>query len=359
MNISIKNGSFQYKNSRKILDNIEFTASSGDAVAILGPNGAGKTTLLRCLMGFLKWNSGDSYIDGTPVSNISSHELWQKISYVPQAKNVSSGFTAKEMVLLGRSSHIGIFSQPSEEDQKIAEELLCELHIDYLADKKCDQISGGELQMVLIARAMAAKPSVLILDEPESNLDFKNQLIVLNTMTKLTNEGIICIFNTHYPAHALQRANKSLILSKEGKYIFGETHKVVTEENIEKAFGVKAAIGEIETDGNMIKNVIPISVSKSDESFVQKEAENSRCIAAATIITDNFGMSEKINEQLHNYNQYLIGRMGMPYPSCNLYIINITLDAPKHIVEELTEKLNLLQDVSSKITYAKGDFDEQ
>lgn len=132
------------------------------------------------------------------------------------------------------------------------------LGITHLIGKKCSEISGGELQMVLIAKALAAEPQVLILDEPESNLDFKNQLIVLDTITKLAAEGMTCVFNTHYPAHALQRADKALILSKDGEYVFGETEKVVNEENIEKAFGVQAVIGEIETEEGIRKDVIPL-----------------------------------------------------------------------------------------------------
>ncbi len=165
------------------------------------------------------------------------------------------------MVLLGRSSRFNILSKPKVKDIEEAEKVLNLLGLLGLKEKKCSQLSGGELQMTLIARALVSEPSVLILDEPESNLDFKNQLLVLETMSKLAAGGLTCIFNTHYPAHALQRANKALLLGKRIEPVFGDTHSVVTEKNIERAFSVKAIIGGIETPGNILQDVIPLYIT--------------------------------------------------------------------------------------------------
>ena len=129
-----------------------------------------------------------------------------------------------------------------------------------------NELSGGELQMVLIARALAAEPQVLILDEPESNLDFKNQLLVLDTMQSLARAGLTCVFNTHYPAHALRRANKALLLGRNGKSLFGSTQDVVTEQNISDYFGVRAVIGSIETPDGAYADVIPVSAAQSEEA---------------------------------------------------------------------------------------------
>lgn len=258
MRLTVKNGSFFYGKEKKILENINFFVDSGEILAILGPNGAGKTTMLRCITGMLSWKQGKSMLDQDNIKGMSPKKLWSKMAYVPQAKGVSSSYTAFEMVLLGRSSRLNPFFPPGKKDIKKAEEVMGLLGITHLIGKKCSEISGGELQMVLIAKALAAEPQVLILDEPESNLDFKNQLIVLDTITKLAAEGMTCVFNTHYPAHALQRADKALILSKDGEYVFGDTEKVVNEENIEKAFGVQAVIGEIETEEGIRKDVIPL-----------------------------------------------------------------------------------------------------
>ena len=353
MNLTVKNGSFFYQKDTPIFNDINFSVDSGEILAILGPNGAGKTTMLRCITGMLKWKGGQSLLDGEPIHTMTPRKLWSRMAYVPQAKAASSAYTAIETVLLGRSSHLNAFSTPKQEDWETAREILELLGIAHLAEKKCSAISGGELQMVLIAKALASEPKVLILDEPESNLDFKNQLVVLDTMTKLAQNGMTCIFNTHYPAHALQRANKSLILSRGGDYVFGSTATVVTEENIRKAFGVDAVIGEIETPGNILQNVIPLNIA-SESSF--SEDRTRRSIATVTIIANSNDMADKINGLLHEYGELMVGRMGMPYRECGLYLINITLDGSREKIMELSHRLNILPDVSVKTTFAKGNF---
>ncbi|MBQ4321087.1 MAG: ABC transporter ATP-binding protein, partial [Oscillospiraceae bacterium] len=186
MRFEVRNGSFRYpKSERQVLQNVSFAAEAGEVTAILGPNGAGKTTLLRCAMGLLKWNGGGSYLDGKDIRRLSYRELWQKVAYVPQARQASDAYTVEEMVLLGRSARIGRFSLPGKEDLAAAAAALERLGLSRYAARRCSELSGGELQMVLIARALASQPEVLILDEPESNLDFKNQLLVLDTMTSL------------------------------------------------------------------------------------------------------------------------------------------------------------------------------
>ena len=351
--LEVKNGSFSYDKAAPVFSDINFNVNRGELMAILGPNGAGKTTLLRCIMGMLKWNSGESLLDGESIRGMPSNKLWSKMAYVPQAKSASSAFTAFETVLLGRSSRINVFASPKKEDIEKAEEALEKLGIIHLSDKKCSCLSGGELQMVLIARALAAEPEILILDEPESNLDFKNQLIVLDTMSALTREGMACIFNTHYPEHALRRADKSLILSKGGSYVFGETGKVLTSDNIRAAFGVETAIGEIETPDSILKNVIPLSLATDG---VSKDVENARSIASITVISDGNTAADKINSLLHEYSSLLIGRMGMPYRECGLYIINVTLDGTRSDINSLSHKLSLIPGISVKTTFAKGDF---
>lgn len=366
MKLSVEKGTFYYKKNVPIFENINFEVNEGEILAILGPNGAGKTTMLRCITGMLKWKAGKSLLDNEDIAAMAPRKLWSKMAYVPQAKSVSSAYTALEMVLLGRSSQLNVFAAPKQADVDKALEVLEFLGIAHLSEKKCSEVSGGELQMILIARALASDPKVLILDEPESNLDFKNQLVVLDAMSNLAARGMTCIFNTHYPAHALQRADKALILSRGGEYVFGNTTSVVTEENIRKAFGVDAIIGEIETPGNVLKNVVPLNIapnadktlSAPDENSKAKEHKNKRCIAAMTIIAGSNEMADRINGLLHEYSTLLIGRMGMPYRECGLYIINITLDGQQSEITELSHKLNILPGISVKTTFAKGNFAE-
>lgn len=355
MNLSVKNGGFSYdRRSAPIFRDVNFSLDSGEILAILGPNGAGKTTLLRCITGMLKWDTGGSYLDGEPIRGMKPAQLWSRMAYVPQAKGASSAYTAFETVLLGRSAHLGPFATPGKEDIRRAGEAMELLGIEKLMDKPCSAISGGELQMVLIARALAAQPQVLILDEPESNLDFKNQLVVLDAMSRLASDGMACVFNTHYPAHALQRSGKALILSRGGGYEFGPTASVVTEGAIRRSFGVEAVIGSVETPTSILQNVIPLHIAPDGPAEAEKDR---RSIATVTIIASNNRMADRINGLLSDFGALIVGRMGMPYREAGLYLITVTLDGPQSAIRELSQQLSVLPDVSVKTTFAQGNFE--
>lgn len=233
-------------------------------MAVLGPNGVGKTTLLKCMMGMLKWQEGETLLDGTPLSSMKPADIWKRIAYVPQAKGAALSYTAFEMVLMGRSSRLGLFAQPSKEDLAAAKEAMQTVGITFLKDKQCSKMSGGELQMVLIARALCGNPKMLILDEPESNLDFKNQLVILELIKELSREkGLAGIINTHYPAHALKLADQALILNREGRNIFGAAKEVITEANMKQAFSVEVKIADYMYEGENYQNVVPIRICEN------------------------------------------------------------------------------------------------
>ena len=365
MIFEVQNGCFAYNHGRQVLNNISFSVGKGEMLAILGPNGAGKTTLLRCMMGFLKWNTGKSMLDGENIANMTQRQLFSKVAYVPQAKNAVLSSSVKDMVLLGRSSHYGIFGKPGAKDRQIVAETLQSLGLTAMADRACNELSGGELQMALIARALVSEPQVIILDEPESNLDFKNQLIVLKTLQSLTEQGITCIFNTHYPVHALRHADKALLLDKAGNVVFGSAHEVITEENMRRAFGVETVIGHIETPHNEYADVLAVNtiseepVPSSDHSqesedlyMTQINEENNR-LATLSIIVEDRENAEKINAMLHECGKYIIGRMGMPYPQKGVSIICVVIDAPETVISTLSGKLGQLRGVSMKTTYSK------
>ena len=262
MKLSVQDGCFSYRAGQPLLENISFEAERGDVLAILGPNGAGKTTLLKCMLNLLHWREGQTLLDGEDVGAMPVRALWQKVAYVPQAKQTSLFCTVEEMVLLGRSSRIGAFSAPSKEDFRQARAAIERLGLSHLFGRRCCELSGGEVQMVLIARALSSQPGVLVLDEPESNLDFKNQLLVLDTIEELAKSGLTCIFNTHFPAHALRRANQALMLGHGGKSVCGKTCDVVTEDRISEFFGVRAMIGEMQTPLGVYQDVIPVSIGR-------------------------------------------------------------------------------------------------
>ena len=260
MVFEVRSGCFSYP-QREVLKDISFSVQSGEILAILGPNGVGKTTLLRCMMGLLAWKSGGTFIDGRPLPEFSMKDLWKQISYVPQAKNSVLALPAKDMVLLGRSAHLGTFQQPGNGDRELSLRAMEQVGILHLAEKNCNQMSGGELQMVLIARALTAHPQILVLDEPESNLDFRNQLIILETIWRLAKEhGISTIVNTHYPEHALKLSDKALLLNRGGVNQYGAASDIINEENMRQAFGVNVSIHDFYVNDTQYSTVVPLSI---------------------------------------------------------------------------------------------------
>ncbi|MDO0824748.1 ABC transporter ATP-binding protein [Desulfosporosinus nitroreducens] len=154
---------------------------------------------------------------------------------------------------MGRARHIGLFSVPSGKDKKIADEAIDEVGISSIRDKLCNHLSGGQLQLVFIARALASEPKVLVLDEPESHLDFRNQFMILNLIRRLVKERCLaCIINTHYPEHALRLSDTTLLLGKKS-YLFGRTREIITEKRIEEYFGISAKILPVPYKGEEIK----------------------------------------------------------------------------------------------------------
>lgn len=251
MNIKIQNGTFSYDKNTKLLNNINLEIKQGDIVSILGPNGVGKTTFLKCLLSFEKWDKGNTLIDEKDISSYNQKQLFQNISYVPQAKVTTFSYTVFETVLLGRSSYLSMFETPKDIDKQKALEAIQLCGIDHLKDKYTNQISGGELQLVFIARALCSNPQIIVLDEAETGLDYSNQLKILTLLKKLSKENnITVIFNTHYPEHALDISDKSLLLNNDGSYLFGETKDIITEKNLSETFGVDVIMLDKNVDGN-------------------------------------------------------------------------------------------------------------
>lgn len=244
MIFKVEDAYFSYnKNAAKLnpeeflLQNINFTVEQSEVISILGANGAGKTTLVKCLLGLLNWTRGQSTLNGKNIKDYKPKEFWSKTAYVPQAKVNSFAYTVEEMVLLGRTPLLGPTEKPHQKDYEMALFCLDQLGIFHLKDKLVSEISGGEYQLALIARALTCQPELLVLDEPESNLDFKNQMIVMEQITKLrATQGISVIMNTHFPEHAINNSDKAIILFPDRTMTFGPTKQTVTEENLSKAF---------------------------------------------------------------------------------------------------------------------------
>ena len=246
MKFEVRGGSFQYGKEKEILKNISFSFEGAGILSVLGANGAGKTTLMKCMLGLIPWTQGASYLNDEDIRKIRQKEFWRQVGYVPQAKYPSFVYTVGELVVMGRSAHLGPFAQPGPKDWEKVDESLDMVGISHLKNKLCNQISGGEFQLTLIARALAAEPSLLVLDEPESNLDFKNQMIVLEVLKKLCGQkNLAAIINTHFPEHAVEISRKSLLLMRDGNALYGDSQEVLQEKNLDAAFDVPVRVRTI------------------------------------------------------------------------------------------------------------------
>lgn len=207
--LAVKNAHF-WRNNVEILKNINLSLNEGEALSILGRNGAGKTTLLKCIVNLLKWSSGESLLFDKPLRDYAHKDIWKLISYVPQAKSQIFDISVIDMIALGLSPFVALSPKPRH--IALAKAMLEKLNLTHLAHKTCLNLSGGELQMVLFARALVKSPKILILDEPESNLDFANQKIILEALKDLREQKCAIIINTHFPYHARFLSHKSILL---------------------------------------------------------------------------------------------------------------------------------------------------
>ncbi len=246
---------------RPIVKDVSLEIKSGEILCLLGPNGSGKTTFFKTILGLLKSLSGEILINNENIMNWTYSQKAKMIGYIPQAHNPPFPFKVLDVVLMGRTAHLGPFASPSEEDIKIARESIHTLNIDYLEDKVYTEISGGERQLVLVARALTQKPKILIMDEPTSNLDFGNQILVLNHVRRLAELGLAVIMASHSPDHAFFYATKVLTFTRKNQFYIGMPEKIVTEDILQEMYGVKVRLINIRRqDNSCIKCCIPYDV---------------------------------------------------------------------------------------------------
>lgn len=272
--IRVKDVTFSY-GEKEIFSGINFNVKQGEVFCVVGSNGCGKTTLLDCVLGILKLDYGDVLIDQDNLRDIKPKQLAEKIAYVPQTHQRTFPYIVKDIVLMGRAYKTKIFSSPSSKDKDIANQAMERVGILHLADKPYTQISGGECQLVMIARALAQQPKIIIMDEPTSHLDFKNELIVLETVVDLVRENnISVIMATHFLNHAYyfetHHISTRLGLMNNGTFEqIGSPNEVLNEDNIKRIYSINSKVLNYNFDETtFIRQIVPLSVIKKRERLV-------------------------------------------------------------------------------------------
>lgn len=244
---------------RLIGEGFTFRVAPGAVTCVLGPNGCGKTTLFRTVLGLLPPKGGAVRIGGRPIGDWSRGELAQAIGYVPQAHSGYFAFTVREIVLMGRTARLSFFGSPTRRDHLVAERVLRALGIEHLAERVYTQVSGGERQLALIGRALAQEPRFLVLDEPTANLDFGNQILVLEQIRSLAAQGIGVLFSTHDPDQAFICADHVLMLRDGHIVCAGPPTEAITTGHLRQVYGVQVNVVDVPVapDGALRKTCVP------------------------------------------------------------------------------------------------------
>lgn len=260
-----------YGPGHEIVHDVSFTLDEGAFCCIIGANGCGKTTALKTILGLLKPMGGTVKISGKDVYSMTDRERASYFAYIPQTNKLPFPYTVKNMVMMGRTPYMKRMAQATRADKRIAYAAMCQLEIEHLANEPFTDLSGGQQQLVLIARALAQQPDYLIMDEPTASLDFGNQQLVLSRMRNLVDCGMSVLMVTHDPAHAFYCADRVIVFYK-GKVLHdGAPDEVITPETMKTIYGTEVRIDRMDIgDGKIGFACIPISREyNTDPRFLQ------------------------------------------------------------------------------------------
>jgi len=251
-----------YYDSTPVLRGVSIRLTSGKLIIILGPNGSGKTTLLKCLCRLLRPKAGYVRFDGQDVWDIGMRLFARQVGYVPQRHHPVYPYRVIDVIASGRTPYIDFFEMPSRKDYEIALQALRLVGLEHLAERPYTELSDGELRLVLIARALAQNPKVLLLDEPTANLDFKNKIIIMKALKELAKRDLLVLITEHDPNIAAMFSDE-VILLKDGKLIaHGKPCEVINRDSMKALYNVDVHIislniGDNNSGENMLKIIIP------------------------------------------------------------------------------------------------------
>jgi iron complex transport system ATP-binding protein len=237
---------------------VSLSLDAGEVMCLLGPNGSGKTTLFKTLLGLLPAQGGQVLIDGVDLRGRRRDEVARLVSYVPQAHAAFFPFTVREVVLMGRTAHLGVFSSPSRHDHDVAMTAIERMGLAQLADSIYARVSGGERQLTLVARALAQEARVVVMDEPTASLDFGNQVRVLEHVQALARSGIGVLLSTHDPDQAFICADRVAMLHQGRLVQLGSPGDVITYETLRRIYGVEVVVAPIKVGGGSRSVCVPL-----------------------------------------------------------------------------------------------------
>ena len=228
--------------AQTLLDGVDLNAEQGQLVGLIGPNGAGKTTLLRAVAGILRYSEGVVLLEGSDLRHATPRDIARVLAIVPQIAPYTQGFTALELVLMGRYPHMGRLQIEGKQDNLVAREAMRLTETEQFSDRTLDTLSGGERQRIFVSRALAQQPRILLLDEPTANLDILHQLKVIDLVRRLVKGGLTAIAAIHDLQMAARYCDR-LVLMKDGRVLAqGAPEKVLTPDTIASSFGVNVSV---------------------------------------------------------------------------------------------------------------------
>jgi iron complex transport system ATP-binding protein len=243
--LSFEHAAFGYTRSKPIFTDLNYQLRRGTLTVILGPNGIGKTTLLYLALGWLQPSAGQVLLENRPLQDYSRAEIGRRVSLVPQTERQPYSYTVLEYVLFGRAPHLALFGAPGEKDEQAARQALARAGIPELAGDYVDQLSGGEGQLVLIARALAQEPRVLLLDEPSAHLDLGNKYRLMQTLSDLRKHGTTILMTTHDPEIALSISDETVLVDGSGSVTVGTPAQLLTAESLSRLYHLPEGALEI------------------------------------------------------------------------------------------------------------------
>jgi iron complex transport system ATP-binding protein len=239
--IEVRRAAFKY-GERTIFTSIDLDIFAGEVLTILGPNGCGKSTLLRCIGGALTLADGTVRMGNDDLSTLDPGARARRIGFLFQGHTPTFPFTVLDVASMGRTPHMGIFGMPTPRDAALAEEALDSVGIRHLKNRPYTELSGGERQLVLLSRTLAQQPDVILLDEPTSHLDMRNQVLCLKTIGALAIQGRSMVMTTHDPNHAFLYPGRVVLMKPDGSLLTGPASDVITDATLSMIYGIDIGV---------------------------------------------------------------------------------------------------------------------